>query len=72
MNIHTLVDKLCEGNRGVAVIIKANHQCCSHRGVNHDSLMQTTKLSGAFMDDDKVREEFYHLVSYSNKQEIFG
>lgn len=66
MQIHDYVNKLCEGNIGVAVIVKAKHMCCSHRGVNHDSVMQTAKLSGAFYNVDKVREEFYNLVNFSN------
>lgn len=68
MQIHDKVNELCEGNSGVAVIIKAKHLCCSHRGVLHDSDMQTVKLSGAFMDSDRVRSEFYQLVDYATKK----
>lgn len=62
MEIHRMIDALCENNIGVAVIIKANHMCCSHRGVNHNSEMQTCKLSKAFIDQQTVREEFYNLI----------
>ncbi len=68
MQIHDKVNELCVGNGGVAVIIKAKHLCCSHRGVLHDSDMQTVKLSGAFMESDQVRNEFYQLVDYATKK----
>lgn len=68
MQIHNKVDELCEGNSGVAVIIKAKHACCSHRGVNHDSDMQTVKLSGSFMQNQTARTEFYQLVEYATKK----
>lgn len=61
--IHKFIDNICENNGGVAVIIKAKHACCSHRGIKHDSDMQTIKLSGGFKDDAKVREEFYSLIN---------
>jgi len=66
--IHNKVNELCEANQGVAVIIKAKHACCSHRGVNHDSDMQTCKLSGEFFSDDRARNEFYQLVDYATKK----
>lgn len=68
MQIHNKVNELCEGNCGVAVIIKAKHACCSHRGVNHDSDMQTVKLSGSFMQNQTARTEFYQLVEYATKK----
>lgn len=68
MQIHDKVNEVCIDNGGVAVLIKAKHHCCSHRGVNHDSDMQTVKLSGAFKNDDKARTEFYQLVEYATKK----
>lgn len=68
MQIHNHVNELCEGNLGVAVIIKAKHMCCSHRGINHDSDMQTVKLSGAFYENqDGCRDELYNLIHYASK-----
>ena len=63
--IHNFIDEICQGNGGVAIVIKAKHACCSHRGVKHNSDMQTIKLSGAFKEDAKVREEFYNLLNAS-------
>lgn len=68
MQISEEVDRLCEGNHGVAVLVKAKHACCSHRGINHDSDMQTVKLTGAFKDNNETRLEFYQLVEYANKK----
>ena len=33
--IHNAIDKICEGNIGVAVMIDATHNCVSCRGVKH-------------------------------------
>lgn len=60
--VHQYVDETCEDNNGVAVMIKAQHTCCSHRGVGHDSTMITSHLSGAFKTDASTREEFYKFV----------
>jgi GTP cyclohydrolase I len=62
--IHDAVNKLTEGNGGVAVMIEAKHLCACVRGVRHsDSIMKTSKLSGAFMNESTVREEFYSFVN---------
>ncbi len=65
--IHDTVNEICENNNGVAVIIKAKHMCVGHRGINQNSDMSTAVLSGAFLNEDKVRDEFYKLVEYANK-----
>lgn len=62
MQIHNFVNEICEGNGGVAVMIECNHLCACLRGVKHDSVMKTAKLSGAFMSQPTVREEFYHFI----------
>jgi GTP cyclohydrolase I len=62
MQISDYLDTTCEGNLGVAVMIKAGHQCACLRGIQHDSTMITSKLTGAFKDDAAVREEFYNFV----------
>ena len=57
------IDKICEGNRGVAVVIRAQHSCACNRGVKHHGCaMITSKLTGDFMEDDKTRNEFYKFV----------
>lgn len=68
IQIHDRVNELCEDNQGVAVLIKAKHFCCSHRGILHDSDMQTVKLSGAFKETAEARSELYQLIDYANKK----
>ena len=64
MQIHKHIDKVCEGNKGVAVMVEANHLCACVRGVRHDSTMKTARMSGAFLDKDDIntRQEFYDFV----------
>ena len=63
MQIHKHMDKVCEGNKGVAVLVEANHMCACVRGVKHDSTMKTARMSGAFLDKtDLTRQEFYDFV----------
>ena len=58
--IHNAVDKICEGNLGVAVAISATHNCVSCRGIKHQGAsMQTAKLTGCFLDEASARAEFY-------------
>lgn len=61
--IHNAVDKICEGNIGVAVMISATHNCVKCRGVKHEGAsMQTAKLSGCFLAEDSARAEFYKNI----------
>ena len=63
MQIHTHIDKVCDENNGVAVLVEANHMCACVRGVKHDSTMKTARMSGAFLDKtDLTRQEFYNFV----------
>lgn len=61
MDIHDYINKVCEGNNGVAVVIEARHTCCSHRGIRQNSVMKTSKLSGSFLDNEKTRTELFQL-----------
>lgn len=64
--IHNAVDKICEGNQGVAVMISATHNCVSCRGIkHHGASMQTAKLSGAFLNEDSAKAEFYKNIELS-------
>ena len=66
--IHNAIDKICEGNLGVAVMIDATHNCVSCRGVkHHGASMQTAKLSGCFLDEDAARAEFYKNIELAGK-----
>jgi GTP cyclohydrolase I len=65
--IHNAVDKICEGNLGVAVQVNATHACVSCRGVKHQSAsMQTAKLTGAFLDEDSAKAEFYKNIELAS------
>ena len=65
--IHNAVDKICEGNLGVAVMIDATHNCVSCRGVKHSGAsMQTAKLTGAFLNEDSAKAEFYKNIELAS------
>jgi GTP cyclohydrolase I len=64
--IFDYVDVVCEKNKGVAVMIEANHTCCSNRGIKHDSTMRTARVSGAFHDEGGAsRAEFYKFIEFA-------
>ena len=63
IQIANYIDKVCEGNGGVAVMVEANHMCACVRGVKHDSTMMTSKLTGNFIEAPEVRAEFYNFVN---------
>jgi len=66
--IHNAVDKICEGNLGVAVMIDATHNCVSCRGVkHHGASMQTAKLTGCFLEEDAARAEFYKNIELAGQ-----
>jgi len=49
---------------GVAVVIDAAHQCMTCRGVHKPGVsMITSKMLGAFREDDRTRREFLSMVS---------
>lgn len=46
----------------IAVVVKAEHHCMTHRGVReHESDMTTAIMLGAFKEDPATREEFYDI-----------
>lgn len=48
---------------GVAVVIEARHLCMSMRGIQkQNSLTTTSDFTGAFLKDNRTREEFMHLI----------
>lgn len=50
--------------KGVAVMISAEHQCMSTRGVHkHGVDTLTTRFTGVFKDDPKMEERFMRLIS---------
>lgn len=49
--------------QGVGVVVKAEHNCMTLRGVNTPGTMLTTsKLLGVIRDDPRTREEFLGMV----------
>ena len=49
--------------KGVAVVIDANHQCMSTRGVNKPSASTvTSRMLGLFREDPRTRSEFMDLI----------
>lgn len=52
--------------RGVAVIVEAEHQCMTTRGVHKNGVaMVTSTMLGAFRDDALTRREFLAIVGRS-------
>mgnify|MGYP001468535244 FL=1 len=46
----------------IAVVVKAEHMCMTHRGVReHESDMTTAIMRGAFFDDPAAKQEFYNI-----------
>jgi len=49
--------------RGVAVLIEAEHQCITTRGIHkHEVSCVTRSFSGAFKDDKALSAEFFELI----------
>ena len=66
--IHNAVDKICEANKGVAVMVDATHNCVSCRGVkHHGASMQTAKLTGCFLNEEATRAEFYKNIELASR-----
>jgi len=64
MQIHGHIDRVTEGNKGVAVMVEADHMCACVRGVKHQSTMKTSRVTKCFLDnDDNSRAEFYSFIT---------
>jgi GTP cyclohydrolase I len=60
-----VADEIMEATKakGVAVVIKAEHFCMTHRGVReHDSDMTTSVMLGPFREDPSLKAEFLQIV----------
>jgi GTP cyclohydrolase I len=54
--------------RGVAVVIEAEHQCMSTRGVHKASVaMVTSRMLGAFRDNPSTRREVLAMIGRSGQ-----
>ena len=50
--------------RGVAVVIEAQHECMTTRGINEPGIsMVTSQLLGKFRTDSSTRREFYSMIN---------
>ena len=62
-NIVDMLSEAIDNNHGgMAIVMKGTHLCKSMRGVRNAGPMTATYLSGSFMQDDKLRKEFYKLI----------
>ena len=51
------------GADGVAIVIRAEHMCMTHRGVKeHESDMTTSVMRGDFRNDPELKKEFLTLM----------
>jgi GTP cyclohydrolase I len=64
MAVHNAIDKICEGNIGVMVMIQATHNCVCTRGVRHSGAsMMTSHVSGVFADHEKTaKQEVINMI----------
>jgi GTP cyclohydrolase I len=47
----------------IAVVVKAEHHCMTHRGVReHENDMVTAIMLGAFKTDPALKKEFYDIL----------
>lgn len=63
-----IADKLVEYAKTphVAVVVKAEHNCLTARGVReHDSDMSTAIMRGNFLTTQSLKDEFYNLLKLS-------
>lgn len=54
--------------RGVAVVLEAQHECMTTRGVNQTNIkMVTSRMLGAFRDDARTRGEFLKMINPNSR-----
>ena len=64
LSSHWVADELKKyaKTENLAVVVKAEHHCMTHRGVReHESDMTTAIMLGAFKEDPATRDEFYKI-----------
>jgi GTP cyclohydrolase I len=62
VQIADTIDRVLEP-RGVAVVIEAQHQCMTTRGVMKPSAVTvTSRMTGAFRNNDATRREFLSMI----------
>ena len=64
VQIADTIDRVLKPN-GVAVVIEAEHQCMTTRGVHKSGVaMKTSRMLGAFRDDPTTRREFLSMIGH--------
>lgn len=48
--------------RGLGLVVRAEHQCCSWRGVRDETAMVSTEMRGVFRTDPTARAELMALI----------
>lgn len=49
---------------GIAVFMRAEHMCMTHRGVKaHESDMKTSVMRGIFLEDKSMKKEFFDMLA---------
>jgi len=57
------IERITEA-KGIAVVIRAEHMCLTHRGVKaHESDMTTSVMRGALREEVALRQEFLSLLN---------
>lgn len=66
MQIHNYLKEKIRDCYGLAVLVEGEHTCVSMRGVEQESTMTTSKLSGCFLEPGNIiRTEFYEMIKNS-------
>jgi GTP cyclohydrolase IA len=56
---------------GVAVVLKAEHQCMTTRGVHKRGVsMVTSRMTGVFRSDARTRAEFLRFIGIAGAQQV--
>jgi GTP cyclohydrolase IA len=59
--------KMYAKTENIAVVVKAEHHCMTHRGVReHENDMVTAIMNGAFNTDPALKKEFYDILKLNN------
>ena len=62
MQIADAVEEVTSAD-GVAIVVRAEHMCMTHRGVKeHESDMTTSVMRGVFRNDPELKKEFLTLM----------
>lgn len=62
--VTTTIDRFLAPH-GAACVLEAQHLCMTSRGVGkQNSVMVTSSLTGAFLDDEKARSEFMSMIGF--------